>query len=237
MRLLTAALALVLGVLMLLAAAYADAAVTMLIGAGIPVPDTETSRTAARLVAGALGATCSVTSAVAFYRGVTDRSGLYVPYADALSRVAGEFGRKVEMHPTDGLGFASGAEGVRVEVLVQPSSPGFITVWMEVPARQRLMFLPTHNDGSEVDDADWRLVGRRGGWVMRAPMPSVARPLLADGGVVDDLHLLMEHPEVRAVRHDQRGVEVLADLVPPERLQAVLRAALNVARRLRRANG
>ena len=99
------------------------------------------------------------------------------------------------------------------------------------------MFLPVYADGSEVDDADWRLVGRRGGWVLRAAMPSVARPLLSDGGVVDDVSRLMEHPEIRAVKHDQKGVEILADLVPPERLSSVLRSALDVARRLRRSNG
>ena len=182
MRLLSAALALVLGVLMLLAAVYAEAVVEMVVGVGVPVGDRETARLVAQLVCGALGAACSVASAVRFYRGVTDRSSLYEPYAQALALVAGEFGRGVEAHPRDGLGFASGAEGVRVEVLVQPADPGFVSVWMEVPARQRLMFLPTYADGSEVDDADWRLVGRRGGWVMRAPMPSVARRLRRTNG-------------------------------------------------------
>lgn len=237
MRLLSAALALILGVLMLLAAVYSDAAVEMLASLGLEVRDREQAELVARLVCGALGASCSVASAVRFYQGVTDRTGLYEPYAIELGRVAGEFGRTIEAHPRDGLGFASGAEGVRVEVLVQPVEPGFVTVWMGVPARQRLMFLPAYADGADVDDADWRLVGRKGGWVLRAPMPSVARPLLADGGLLDDMTTLMEHPEVRAVRHDQKGVEVLSDSVPPERLQKMLRAALDVARRLRRVNG
>jgi hypothetical protein len=107
---------------------------------------------------------------------------------------------------------------------------------MQAPSRQRLLFVPADASGTAVDDADWRLVGNRGNWVLRAEMPSVARPLLNDGGLVDDLTTLMRHREVRAVKHDQRGVEILADIVPAEDLRLVLRDGLMACRRLRRSN-
>jgi len=183
------------------------------------------------------GAAIGVTSLVGFWRAINSRDALYAPYVLALSPVAAEYGRRVERHPRDGIGFASRAEGVRLEVLVQPAGQGFISVWMQAPSRQRLLFVPAASGSGATDDADWRLVGQRGSWVLRAEMPSVARPLLSEGGLVEDITALMRHRELRAVKHDQNGIEVLSDLVPPEDLKRVLKDILTACRRLRRTNG
>ncbi|MCP4807497.1 MAG: hypothetical protein GY913_19880 [Proteobacteria bacterium] len=236
MRLVSAALALVLGVLLLLAAAYAEGVVQMLVGLGAPIEDSPMAAFVTLGVTASLGITCTVMSAVRFYQGVTDRSALYEPYIDPLSRLAAESGCRIELHPRDGVGYASNAEGVRMEVLVQPADHGFVSLWLEAPARQRLLFVPIHAEGAQSDDADWRVVGRRGGWVLRAALPSVARPMLADGPLVDDVNRVMEAPEVMAVRHDERGIEVMAELVSPDRLHAMMRDCLTLARRLRRIN-
>lgn len=236
MRLLSAALALVLGVLLLLAAAYAEGVVGMLVGLGLPVEDTPMAAFVTLGVTASLGIGCTVMSAIGFYQGVTDQSALYEPYLEPLNLLAGESGRTVEMHPRDGVGFASNAEGCRMEVLVQPAGHGFVTMWLEAPARQRLLFVPLHAEGAQADDADWRVVGRRGGWVLRAALPSVARPMLDDGALVEDVNRLIQHPEVLAVRHDEKGIEIVSDLVPADRLHPMMRAARTLARRLRRTN-
>ena len=236
MRLVSAALALLLGVLLLMAAAYAEGVVGMLIGLGLPIEDTPLAAFVTLGVTGGLGIMCTVMSAIRFYQGVTDRSALYEPFVEPLQLLAGESGCRVEMHPRDGIGFASNAEGVRMEVLVQPADTGFVSMWLEAPARQRLLFVPMHAEGAQADDADWRVVGRRGGWVLRAALPSVARPMLSDGALIEDVNRLMQEPEVLAVKHDERGIEIAADLVPPERLFRMMRNALTLARRLRRVN-
>ena len=237
MNLVAPAAALFFGVLLLLigwqVAAVVDLAATM----GVDDGQVETAHLAVRYVGLGGGAMATVTGVVGFWRTLTDRQGIYAPYIAALTPVAKEYGRSVESHPKDGLGFATGAEGVRLEILVQPAGPSrFVSIWMQAPSRQRLLFVPADASGTAVDDADWRLVGNRGNWVLRAEMPSVARPLLNDGGLVDDLTTLMRHREVRAVKHDQRGVEILADIVPAEDLRLVLRDALMACRRLRRSN-
>lgn len=178
-----------------------------------------------------------VTSLVGFFRAITSRDSLYAPYVEALAPVAAEYGRSVERHPRDGIGFASRAEGVRLEVLVQPAGKGFISVWMQVPSRQRLLFVPAAGGAASSDDVDWRLVGQRGNWMLRAEMPSVARPLLQEDGLVGDITALMRNREVRAVKHDQAGIEVLSDLVPAEDVRRVLKDILTACRRLRRTNG
>lgn len=230
------AVALFVGALFLLLGWQTETMLELAVGLGWSEDQAPSMRLGLLGVGYGVGAALTVGAVVAFIRAATDRAGLYAPYVEALTPVAAEYGRVVETHPKDGLGFASGAEGVRLEILVQPSSPGFISIWLQTPAQQRLLFLPAEAGSNPVDDADWRLVGRRANWVLRAEMPSVARPLLNEGALIDDVTGLMRHRETRAVRHDQRGVEVLMDLVPAKDLRLVLKDALRAARRLRRTN-
>jgi hypothetical protein len=164
-----------------------------------------------------------------------DPSERYLPYAEALNPLAAEHGRDVEIHGKNGLGFVSLSEGPRVEILVQPFAPGTCTIWMDSPGRQRLLFMPMRDD-TQADDPDWRRVGSRDGWVLRAGLPSAARGYLEEGALAADLSQLLSLPQVRAIRHDYTGLEIISELLPPQDLQLFVHAGLNVGRRLRRLN-
>ncbi len=234
------AVALFCGVILLVLGLQAEAFLNVVMGMGLEDEQVGAVRLIVLMVGYGLGVGLVSGSLVGFFRVLTDREVLYVPYVDALTPVAAEYGRRVETHPQDGLGFVSRAEGVRLEVLVQPARPPFISVWMRAPGQQRLLFVPDSSEGHDADDAeeaDWRLVGRRGNWALRAEMPSVARPLLNEGALVDDIVALMRHREARAIKHDQHGIEVLLDLVSPIDLRTVVGDAVRVCRRLRQVNG
>ena len=166
-----------------------------------------------------------------------DRTHEYLPYLPELERLAGEFGARIQQDPREGLGFVTSHHGSRLDVLVQPADPSRTRLFLESPAQQRLMVLSAHGQGSDLDDAEWRLVGRRGAWVLRAQMPGLARPLLEDRGLADSLDELCTYDELIGVRHDQLGVEVLAGGLPPDQLIDFLRAALAVARNFQARNG
>lgn len=167
----------------------------------------------------------------------TDKSDVYAVWSEMLSPVAREYGRLVESHETEGLGFVSHVDGVRTEVLVQPLDDGFVSVWVAAPARQLIMIVPAHVPGALADDHEWRLAGQMPRWVLRAELPAMARPLLEDARLVDSIERLMDTEAVKAIRHDHRGIEVLLTLVPPERLADTVRRALGMGRQLRRING
>ena len=164
-----------------------------------------------------------------------DPSEQYLPYAEALTPLAAEHGRDVEIDGKNGLGFVSMGEGPRVKILVQPVAPGLCTIWMDSPGRQRLLFMPMRDD-TQADDPDWRRVGARDGWALRAELPSAARGFLEEGALAADLKQLLSLPQVRAVRHDQLGLEIISELLPPQDLRLFVHAGLNVGRRLRRLN-
>ncbi|MEY3211061.1 MAG: hypothetical protein RIT28_1542 [Pseudomonadota bacterium] len=167
----------------------------------------------------------------------SDNSEVYEIWVQQLEPVAGEYGRRVEIHPKEGIGFASQADNVRTEVIVQPLGEGYVTVWVASPGRQPLMMMPAHAEGALADDTDWKLVGQHMNWVLRAELPSMARPLLNEGALVSAVSQLMHFPWVKAVRQDSKGVEILMGLMPPEHLSPMVRDALVVARLLVKLNG
>ena len=166
----------------------------------------------------------------------SDRGDVYAAWADQLSAVAAEYGRRVEVHPKEGLGFVSTVEGARTEVLVQPMGEGFVSVWVAVPCRQPLMLVPVAAEGALRDDPDWRVVGQHNNWVLRAELPSMARPMLDDSRLKLAADNLMHYPWVKAIRHDRKGLEVLMPLMPPEHLAPMVRHALHLVRVLRQLN-
>ena len=163
-----------------------------------------------------------------------DRSDDLQPLLEPVARLAGEFGARVEPGP-DGVQFSSQYHGARLHVLVHPEHRTRLS--LAIPAKQRLMVLAAHGHGSELDDAEWRLVGRRGPWVLRAPMPAVARPLLDDAELGGALSDLCRHPQFIAVKHDRSGVEVLGEGLGPQAVEEFLRRALDVARAFQARNG
>lgn len=234
-RLAGASIALVVGVLLVATGFMAADLVELAPAAGVEPEDPVRAIKLVQMGAGGLGVAVLVAGVVGFIKAVRDPREAWSPYVSAMRPMAGEHGRDVEMDPQRGVGFLSFTEGARLEVLVHPTDDGFVNMFMELPGRQRLLFLPMDLDGNE-DEADWRFVGQQDGWVCRSDLPSVARPLLRDGGLADALEQLFSNPEVRAVRHDGRGIEVLSDLVEPGRLAGVLRCGLTVCRRLRVLN-
>lgn len=235
MRLAGASIALVVGVLLVAGAFMAGDLVELAPAIGVEPEDPIRAVKLVQMGSGGLGVAVLVAGVVAFIKAVRDPRESWAPYVLAMQPMAGEHGRDVEMDPQRGVGFLSFTEGARLEVMVHPSKDGFVNMFMELPGRQRLLFLPMDLDSNE-DEADWRFVGQQDGWVCRSDLPSVARPLMRDGSLADALEQLFRHPEVRAVRHDGRGIEVLSDLVEPRQVVSVLRCGLNVCRRLRVLN-
>ncbi|MCB9759194.1 MAG: hypothetical protein H6739_05100 [Alphaproteobacteria bacterium] len=167
----------------------------------------------------------------------TDNTELFAVWARMLGPLASEYGRRVEIHPQEGVGFASMVDGVRTEVLVQPLNEGFVSVWVGAPGRQLLMLVPADTRGAMMDDSDWKLVGHRENWVLRAELPSVAKPLMNETALVVAIDDVFRHPWVQAIRHDYKGIEVLMRLMPPEDLTEMVRRSLMVCRHLRKVNG
>lgn len=188
------------------------------------------------LVLGLFGLMVLLYGVYLLWQWASDRSDVYEAWAHALTPVAAEYGRRVELHPKEGLGFASNVDGARTEVLVQPMGQPFVSVWVSAPCRQPLLLLPAAIEGALNDDPDWRLVGTHNNWVLRAELPSMARPILEDGGFQHAADGLLHYPWVRAIRHDHKGIEVLLALMPPEHLGPMVRYALNLVRVLRKVN-
>lgn len=184
-----------------------------------------------------VGAALMIVGVRGLWQWVNDKSDLLQAWARHLEPVAGEYGRRVEIHPTEGLGFASMVDGVRTEVLVQPIDDAFVSVWVGAPGRQLVMILHGDSAGALVDDADWKLAGHHGAWVLRAELPNVARPLLGERKLVEAVDRLFARHYVRAVRHDHKGIEVIMDLMPAPELGDSVRTALTACRMMRRYNG
>ena len=173
---------------------------------------------------------------IGFLPSIYDPGADLEPYVRVMQPLAREHGRDVEVDPKHGLGFVSVTEGPRIEVMVQPRGAGMASIWVDSPGRLRLLFIPLRDD-TAADDPEWRRVGAREGWVLRAELPSAARAFTEEPALAAELAFLMSIPEVRAVRHDHSGMEIIADLPPPQDMRRFVHSALNVSRRLRRLNG
>ncbi len=225
------------GVLVFAGASHVSELVVLLLGLDEGSADSAQMELAVTVVGLGLG---SSLMGLGVYRGsqiARDRTHQYQPYVPVLEQLAAEFGARLEQDPREGLGFVTSHHGSRLEVLVQPIEPARTRLFLEHPAQQRLMVLLAHGVGSDLDDAEWRRVGRRGAWVLRAPMPGLARPLLDERDLAQALDHLCSFEPLIGVRHDQLGVEVLAGEVPPAMLRDFLRAGLDVARVFQTRNG
>ncbi len=158
-------------------------------------------------------------------------------WQQALQPFADEYGAEIHADSTRGVSTATVTDGTRLEVVVQPTSERHMSLWFGRPGQQSVLFVAVQGHGSSDGDGRWRLVGRRGSWELWAETPASARGLLDEVRLVEDLNRLMAWPMVRAVRHDDAGVEVLAELPEPERLAGLVRSSLLLARSLARVNG
>jgi hypothetical protein len=158
-------------------------------------------------------------------------------WAHALSEVAREYGAVVTAKGQDGVGLATVTDGTRFEVRIVVQGDSRVVLWFGRPGLQAILITAVRGAATSQGDGHWRLVGRRSTWELWAESPATARGLLDEVRFVEDLNRLMSRPSVRAIRHDDRGVEVLAGLPEPQSLGGLVRSALLVARSLAVING
>lgn len=163
------------------------------------------------------------------------RRELFGPYTSALKPFAAEFGRGVAETP-EGLKFELTRDGQRVEVRLDPRGGGGCTVTSPAPARQSLAWL---SPGAPKDTpaAAWREVERTEGWQMRAELPAMARPLLADPALMEVIGRFFQSAEAQGVVHTLSGMVVQSRLPAVDDADALVRLSVEIAFRLRRVNG
>ena len=157
------------------------------------------------------------------------------PYVAALKPFAAEFGRGVR-EAGESLEFEALRDGQRVEVSLDLRPGGGIAVRSSPPARQSLSwFRPPAAAPSRA--AGWREVERTERWQLRAELPAMARPLLADTGLMEVVHAFFTSHRGTAVTHTVSGMEIDAELSPADAVGAQVRVCVEMAFRLRRLNG
>ncbi|MDP2305290.1 MAG: hypothetical protein Q8P18_04605 [Pseudomonadota bacterium] len=156
------------------------------------------------------------------------------PYLVALKPLAGEFGRGLE-ESARGIEFEIQRDGQRLEILVDPRSGGGILVSSRAPARQPLAWLRA--SAPPLPAPSWRDVERTLRWQLCAELPVMARPLLADSGLMGPIERFFEHSEGVSVMHTVSGIVIESGLVPAETIVDQVRLSIEIAFRLRRLNG
>lgn len=157
------------------------------------------------------------------------------PYVEALRPFAAEFGRGV-LETKNGVELHLQRESQRVVVRVDVGDGGRVSVESPPPARQQLAWV---REGAPPPEAarQWREVDRAARWQLRAELPAMARPLLADPALMDVVNRYFDLPEGASVTHTISGMRVDGALPPPERADALVRLGTEIAFRLRRVNG
>jgi hypothetical protein len=156
------------------------------------------------------------------------------PYKDALVGLAAEYGQGLDTDPR-GLVFSCLREGQMISVLASPRLNELV-VTSPVVARQPLAWVRT-NMQPRAPWQDFKIVGSGRLWDLRAELPALARALLEDAGLTEVFDEFFGTPEGDVVVHRREGFEARARLAPPPRLERQVRNALEIAYRVRRANG
>jgi hypothetical protein len=163
------------------------------------------------------------------------RAERFAPYRDALRSFAAEFGRGVSETP-EGLAIYLQRDGQKVEVNVDPRPDGKVVVTSVPPARQALAWaalsaplVPPASTG--------RVVERGLGWFMRAELPAMARPLLADAPLMEVVSRFFGRPGAGSIVHTLGGMRIEGDVPSPSDVDALVRLCVEIAFRLRRVNG
>ncbi len=234
MRLSGPLMRLVAGTLLGLSALWPDVVFVVLTGLGVAPPPWATAL---------LPIGMAVTGAGLFAWGLwtswvaLDGGDERAKWLEALADVATEYGASLSPTSHGGVSLTTTTDGVRLEVSVQPQDEQVITVWYGQPAQQDLLITVVAHDGTGGESFAWRQVGRRGRWELRAQTPATARGLLDEVPFVEEMNRLMSRPQVRAIRHDADGVEVLLSLPDPQDASLLVRSALQACRCLARLNG
>lgn len=164
------------------------------------------------------------------------REEAWRPYVRVLTPLASEYGLALDQHPVSGLTFHAKRDGQLAEVRVSPRD-ALVVVTCAVAPRQPLAWLP-RNATTEAPVRDWAVAGTGRAWELRAEIPTMARPILEDGGLRDQLDRFFGRDEAIAVLHLRgSGIEVRASAGAVDKLERQVREQLDIAFRLRRANG
>ncbi|MFZ5478501.1 MAG: hypothetical protein ACOZNI_17155 [Myxococcota bacterium] len=157
------------------------------------------------------------------------------PYREALTGLAAEYGQGIDSDPSRGLLFSAIRDGQRIDVCVSPRRS---ELWVTSPVVARQPLAWVRSDAPQA--APWRefkIVGSGRLWDLRAELPALARALLEDASLTDVIDAFFGTPEGDQILHRREGLELHARLAPPARLEKQVRNALDIAYRVRRANG
>ncbi len=167
--------------------------------------------------------------------GNTSRTERLRPYREALRPFAAEFGRGVGETP-DGLEIRVQRDGQWVEVQLDARPGGRLVVRSAPPARQALAWVGAAGPAPAAA-ANWREVERSPTWQMRAELPAMARPLLADGALMEVVGRFFARKEAGSVTHTLAGMVIDGAVPSAQDVDGQVRACAEIAFRLRRVNG
>ncbi len=144
-------------------------------------------------------------------------------YEADLTRLANEFGKKIWIKPSLGIGFSSGTGGVRVDIRINPAR-GFVLVYADCDPKTSFYAMVPQPDRKV--PRGWQRLGGGDHWEMFVNHRNQGRQLYADFAFRDVMEELFGSLNLQIVRHDDDGIEVVAELVDPGRAEGVIRRAL-----------
>jgi hypothetical protein len=157
------------------------------------------------------------------------------PYVLALRPFAAEFGRGVEQDG-DALWVEAQRDAVRIRIALDARPGGRVEVRSVAPARQSLAWV-RRGGAPEGDAAAWREAEVSLHWQMRAELPAMARPLLEDRALMNEIDRFFADPHGESVVHSIAGLVIRAATPPAAQAADFTRLCAEIAFRLRRING
>jgi hypothetical protein len=151
-------------------------------------------------------------------------------FQDALAEVAASHGAQLRRQH-DRLVFTAGVDGLVFEVSLRPTQPGSVEVGALLPALQRIELLSTRaRSGASLEERFAAIGTHRGGggegWEVRSAGGPRAHWLATSPPVRVALDRLFAWRVVRRLVQDRQGARVVADLVPPHELAALIEASV-----------
>ena len=144
-------------------------------------------------------------------------------YEADLTRLANEFGKKIWIKPSLGIGFSSATGGVRVDIRINPAR-GFVLVYADCDPKTSFYAMSPQPDRKV--PRGWQKLGGGDHYEMFVNHRNKGRQLFGDFAFRDVMEELFGSLNLQIVRHDDDGIEVVAELVEPGKAEGVIRRAL-----------
>jgi hypothetical protein len=173
-------------------------------------------------IAATVGTACIVIGLAWWYQQTRSEAD-FKRYEVDLTRLANEFGKKIWIKPALGIGFSSGTGGVRVDIRINPAR-GFVLVYADCNPKAHFFAMGPRPDGKP--PRGWARLGGGDHWEMFCTERGRGRQLYSDFAFRDVMEELFGSLQVQIVRHDDDGIEVVANIVDPGRAEGVIRRAL-----------